>query len=152
MWSGRILIRKMNKYIWKSTKVYTAFLFMGHAFWKENFEDRVKLLESNVLNWCLIITMADLWKVGLKVREWRVRELSSLISQRGWGHVPHSITPPPPPPPPPPPFQENVPLVHIFFLTGHEWSLTCWAKIQGEHCVCRLFWSLLMNGCKFSIY
>ena len=27
--------------VWKSTKVYTAFLFMGHAFWKENIEDRV---------------------------------------------------------------------------------------------------------------
>ena len=28
-------------------KVYTAFrLFMGHAFWKENIEDKVKLLES----------------------------------------------------------------------------------------------------------
>ena len=25
--------------MWKSTKVYTAFLFMGHAFWKENIED-----------------------------------------------------------------------------------------------------------------
>ena len=59
----------MNKYIWKSTKVYTAFLFMGHAFWKENIEDRVKLLESNILNWCLKITMVDLCKVGLKVRE-----------------------------------------------------------------------------------
>ena len=59
----------MNKYIWKSTKVYTAFLFMGHAFWKENIEDRVKVLESNILNWCLKITMADLCKVGLKVRE-----------------------------------------------------------------------------------
>ena len=37
----------MNKYIYGkvSTKVYTAFLFMGHAFWKENIEDRVKLLE-----------------------------------------------------------------------------------------------------------
>ena len=34
---------------WKSTKVpvNTASLFMGHAFWKENIEDRVKLLESN---------------------------------------------------------------------------------------------------------
>ena len=42
---------------------------MGHAFWKENIEDRVKLLESNILNWCLKITMADLCKVGLKVRE-----------------------------------------------------------------------------------
>ena len=34
--------------MWKSTKVYTAFLFMGQASWKENIEDRVKLLESNV--------------------------------------------------------------------------------------------------------
>ena len=25
--------------------LYTAFLFMGQAFWKENIEDRVKLLE-----------------------------------------------------------------------------------------------------------
>ena len=30
-------------------KVYTAFLFVGHAFWKESIEDRVKFLESNVL-------------------------------------------------------------------------------------------------------
>ena len=30
--------------IWKSTKVYTAFLFIGHAFWKENIEQRVKLI------------------------------------------------------------------------------------------------------------
>ena len=27
--------------IWKGTKVYTAFLFMGHAFRKENVEDEV---------------------------------------------------------------------------------------------------------------
>ena len=27
--------------IWKSTEVYTAFLCMGHAFWKENIENRV---------------------------------------------------------------------------------------------------------------
>ena len=40
--------------IWKSTEVYTAFLFIGHAFWKENSEDRVKLLESNVLNNCCV--------------------------------------------------------------------------------------------------
>ena len=55
--------------IWKGTKAYAAFLFMGHAFWKENIEDRVKLLESNVLNCCLKITMADLRKIGLKMRE-----------------------------------------------------------------------------------
>ena len=24
---------------------------------------------------------------------------------------------------------------HIFFLTGHKWSLTCWAEIYGEHCM-----------------
>ena len=57
------------KYIWKSTKVYTAFLFMGQAFWEENIEDLLKLLESNILNCCLKITMADLCKIGLKMRE-----------------------------------------------------------------------------------
>ena len=59
----------MNKYIWKSTKVYTAFLFMGHAFWKENVDVRVKLLESNVLSCCLKITMVHLHKIGLEVRK-----------------------------------------------------------------------------------
>ena len=83
MSSHWILTMKRNKYIWKSTQVYTAFLFMGHAFWKENFENRVKLLESNVLNWCLRITMADLCKVGLKVREWRFRELSPKFPNEG---------------------------------------------------------------------
>ena len=55
--------------IWKGTKVYAAFLLMGHAFWKENVEDRVKFLESNVLNCRLKITTADLHKIGLKMRE-----------------------------------------------------------------------------------
>ena len=57
--------------MWKCTKlkVYTAFLFMGQAFWKENIEDRIKLLESNILNGCLKITMADLYKTGPKMRE-----------------------------------------------------------------------------------
>ena len=36
--------------IWKCTEVFAAFLLMGHAFWKESIEDRVKLLESKVLN------------------------------------------------------------------------------------------------------
>ena len=31
----------------KTTKVYTAFLFLDHKFWKEKIEDRVKLLELN---------------------------------------------------------------------------------------------------------
>ena len=58
----------------KSTKVpvYTAFLFTVPAFWKENIEDRVKLMESNILNilnCCLQITMADLHKIGLMVGE-----------------------------------------------------------------------------------
>ena len=55
--------------IWTSTKVYTAFLFMGHTFWKEKIEDRVKLLESTFLNYCVKVTMADLRKIGLKMRE-----------------------------------------------------------------------------------
>ena len=38
---------------------------MGHAIWKENIEDRVQLLGSNVLNCCLKITMAKLHKIGL---------------------------------------------------------------------------------------
>ena len=50
--------------IWKSTKVYTAFLFMGHAFWKERIGDRVKLLESNILNYCLKKTTANLLKIN----------------------------------------------------------------------------------------
>ena len=33
----------------KSTKVYTAFLFLDHKFCKENIENRVKLLELNFL-------------------------------------------------------------------------------------------------------
>ena len=55
--------------VWKGTKVYTAFLFMGHAFGKENVEDRVKLLESNILNCCLKIIRADLHKIGLEMRK-----------------------------------------------------------------------------------
>ena len=55
--------------IWKSAKVYTAFLFMGHAFWKENMEDRAKSLKSNISNCSLKITTADLRKIGLKMME-----------------------------------------------------------------------------------
>ena len=42
---------------------------MGHVFWTENVEDRVKLLELNVLNCCLWITTADLHNLGLKMRK-----------------------------------------------------------------------------------
>ena len=59
----------MNKYTWKGTKVYTAFLFMGHAFQQENNEDRGNILESNVLNCCLNIAGANLRKIVLKMRE-----------------------------------------------------------------------------------
>ena len=51
------------------TKVDTAFPLMGQALWKENIEDRVKLLESNILDGCPKITTADLHKIGLKMRE-----------------------------------------------------------------------------------
>ena len=53
--------------VWKSTKVYTAFLFMGHAFWKENIEDRV-IMGIKRLNCCLRMTTAYLNKIGLKMR------------------------------------------------------------------------------------
>ena len=53
--------KEMNEYM-KSTRVYTAFLLPGQAFWKENIEDRVKLLELNVLNCYLRTTMANLHK------------------------------------------------------------------------------------------
>ena len=36
---------------------------MGHAFCKENIEDRVKLLESIVLNCCVKVTRADCIKL-----------------------------------------------------------------------------------------
>ena len=42
---------------------------MCHAFWKESIEDTVKLLESIVLNCCVKVTMADLRKIGLKMKE-----------------------------------------------------------------------------------
>ena len=55
--------------VWTSTKVYTGFLFMCRTFWKENIEDRVKLFESIILNYCVKVTMADLRKIGRKIRE-----------------------------------------------------------------------------------
>ena len=60
--------KEMNEYM-KSTRVYTAFLLPGQAFWKENIEDRVKLLELNDLNCYVRTTMANLRKIGLKMRE-----------------------------------------------------------------------------------
>ena len=50
-------------------EVYRVFLFMGHAFWKENIEDRRKLLESIILNCHEKVTMTDLCNIGLKMRE-----------------------------------------------------------------------------------
>lgn len=51
------------------TMMYTQLSFVGRAFWKENNEDRVKLLESSVLNCCIEMTKADLHKIGLEMRE-----------------------------------------------------------------------------------
>ena len=53
----------------ESTQVYTAFLFMGNALWKEDIEDGVKLLESIILNCCVKVKTADFRKIGLKMRE-----------------------------------------------------------------------------------
>ena len=52
----------MNEYVEVNYNIYTTFLFMGHAFWKESIEKRVKVLESNILNCSLKSTMADLRK------------------------------------------------------------------------------------------
>ena len=41
--------------MWKSTKVCTAFLFMGHTFWKENTEDRVKYYYWNQMCYIAIL-------------------------------------------------------------------------------------------------
>ena len=49
--------------VWKSTKVYTDFPFVGHTFWKENIEG------IKVFNYCLKITMVNLPKIGVKMRE-----------------------------------------------------------------------------------
>ena len=59
----------MNKLYGKLLKDAQLFFFMSHAVWKENTEDRVRLLGSNILNCCLKMTMADLRKIGLKMRE-----------------------------------------------------------------------------------
>ena len=52
--------------------MHTQLSFMGHAFWKENIEDSVKLMESNILNCCIKMTKAtkvNLRKIGLEMRE-----------------------------------------------------------------------------------
>ena len=36
--------------IWKCTKVYTASLFMGHAFWKESIEDIIGIKRFKLLS------------------------------------------------------------------------------------------------------
>ena len=66
--------------------------------------------------------------VGLKMREWRFRDYWARKFPIGGGAM--SLTPLPPSP------RESATLVHIFCLTGREWSLTCWAKIWGEHWSC----------------
>ena len=47
LWSD--LIKEMNECVEKYLSIQYTFLFMGRAYCKENTEDRVKLLESNVL-------------------------------------------------------------------------------------------------------
>ena len=74
---------------------------MGHTFWKENIEEnieeRVKLLESILFNLCVKVTMADLHKIGLKMREWRLESLLAPLFFSKGGVT--SCTPLPPCPP-----------------------------------------------------
>ena len=94
---------------------------MGHAFWKENIEVRVKLLESNVLNCCLKITTADLRKIGLKMREWRFRELAPKSHSEVEAM---SLTPLPPSP------KESAPLAHFFALPAMNSPLPAELKFR----------------------
>ena len=107
--------------IWKGTKVYKAFLFMGHAFWKENVEEGVKLLKSSVLNCCVKVTTADLRKVGLKIREWRFRELAPKFHSEVEAM---SLTPLPPSP------KESAPLAHFFALQAMNGPLPAELKFR----------------------
>ena len=64
---------------------------MGHAFWKESIANRVKVLESNVLNCCLKTTTADLRKK--KVLKW-VNDISENLAPKFHSKaVAMSITP-----------------------------------------------------------
>ena len=90
---------------------------MGHTFWKENAEDLVKLSESNILNCCLKSTMADLRKIGLKMGDDVSENLAPKFPSEGGAMSLTTLHLPLPPSP-----HESV---HIFCLTGNEWSLTC---------------------------
>ena len=61
--------------VWKCTKVYTAFLFMGHTLWKESVEVQSKIIGIKLLN-CCVKVMVELRKIGCKMRELCFRELS----------------------------------------------------------------------------
>ena len=85
---------------------------MGHAIWKENIEDRVQLLGSNVLNCCLKITMAKLRKIGLTMNY-----VSKNLAPPRAGLCSALHYPLPP--------SGKCTSGAYFYLTGHEWSLTC---------------------------
>jgi len=74
----------------KCPQVYTAFRFVGHAFWKENIEDGVKLLE------------------GFKLP----KDDNRQFGENGAMSLTPLLLHPPPPP------RQNVPPEHIFCLTG----------------------------------
>ena len=59
----------MNEYNMEKYLSIHSFCFYGPLIWKDNIEERVKLLESKVFNCCLKITTADLCKIGVKMRE-----------------------------------------------------------------------------------
>ena len=106
----------MNKYM-ENTKVYTAFLFMDHAFWKENIEGRVKfILKSIILNCCIKVTMAICVKKLLTWGNDILENLAPKFPSKG-GAMSHNSLPPYP--------QEIAPVTHIFCVTGYEWSLAC---------------------------
>ena len=57
-------------YMGKHLSIHSFSDFYGpRILEREHMEDRVKLLESIVLNCCVKVTMTDLHNIGLKIRE-----------------------------------------------------------------------------------
>ena len=108
----------MNEYMEKYLSIHSFSIYgpciLERELWRKN-----KIIGIKRFKLLCKLTMANLCKIGLKVREWHFRERSSRIM---------SLTLLPPPPLPPPGNYASV--VHIFGLTGHEWSLTLWAEIR----------------------
>ena len=103
----------MNEYMEKYWTIH-SFSFYGPCILERELWRQSKIIGIKRFKLLCKLTMANLCKIGLKVREWHFRELSSRTM---------SLTLLPPP-------GNYTSLAHIYGLTGHEWSLTLWAEIR----------------------